>query len=201
MAVDQHGRSSYLQDHADPIESVQNAILQRMKQQHEHDRSKMFICEHDLKAVWEDHNLTDIFPSETWTKSELRVIRTHLLKILSIVIWINWPFLRERFRQVFFSRLNQGIRDDDLPFSLEMMTGLGYSRHMFYQEQFAFIPAVIEEHEETYIQVIPREIRLPFRQKSAEIGSGGYGEVKKVEIAPRCLFNVARKSDSPVVSG
>ena len=196
--TDEKGSQLYMQK-----ESARSAILRsihnRLGLQHENE-SLQFICEHELKDIWAGFPVDAVFSQASWTPSESQAIRAHLLKILSILILINWPGLDEQFRSVFFDRLEHGMRDEYLPFSSEAVDGLENSRYMFCREQYAFIPAIIEEHDEAFIQEINPKIRLPFREKSLEIGTGGYGEVRKVEIAPRSLYNVHRKSDSPVVS-
>ena len=179
--------------------AIQRAIHEHLGFHHENESSK-FICEHELKDVWAGFSIEAVFSSASWTPRESQMIRKDLLKILSILILINWPDLDEQFRPVFFDRLEYGMKDESLPFSIEAVEGLENSRYMFFQEQYTFIPAVIEEHDEAFIQEIHPKIRLPFRERSLEIGTGGYGEVRKVEIAPRCLYNVHRKSDSSVVS-
>ena len=179
--------------------AIQRAIHDCLGLQHQNESLK-FICEHELRDIWAGFSIGAVFSTASWTPSESQIIRADLLKVLSILILINWPELDELFRPVFFDRVNHGMKDASLPFPIEAMEGLENSKYMFFQEQYAFIPAVIEEHDEAFIQEIQPKIRLPFREKSLEIGTGGYGEVRKVEIAPRCLYSVHRKSDSPVVS-
>ena len=174
----------------DPLMSIQDAILENM---HRKKTSDMFICKHDLDLVWADHPLRNIFPN--FDMREWETIRKRYIRVLSILIVIDWTDLRSRFRPVFLR--DPGHDDEHLPFT--DLSFLGTSRQVFDSYQHAFTPIVIEEREEKYIQDIPAEYRLPFINEPEDVRLGGYGSVTKRIIAPRCLKNKEDITDSPEV--
>ena len=165
--------------------SIQNAILQKMH--HNQNPSKMFISDSELRAVWQEYTLSSIFPARRWTLEQWQRIRTEYLKVLSILIWIDWTPLAENFRAVFFT--NRDRSDAKLPFSLEKLAFLGGSALTFFQSQFAFLPVVIQDLDEMFVHNLKPLERLPFIQEACDIGSGGFGDITKVVIAPRCLLS------------
>ena len=176
----------------DPLMDVQEAILGKM---HRQQTPHMFICKPDLDSVWTDHPLRNIFPK--FDPREWDTIRKRYVRVLSILVLIDWTDLRSRFRPVF---LRDPAHDDEhLPFTdLEF---LGTSRQVFASYQHAFTPTVIEERKEKHIQVIPAECRLPFVNEPEDVRLGGYGSVTKRIIAPRCLKNKEDNTDNPEVGG
>ena len=177
---------------SDPLVSIQEAILSKM---HRQETPYMFICKHDLDLVWADHPLCNIFPN--FNPSEWDMIRKRYIRVLSILIIIDWTDLTRRFRPVF---LRDPKHDDQhLPFN--DLKFLGPSRQIFASYQHAFTPIVIEERKEKHIQDIPAECRLPFINEPEDVRLGGYGSVTKRIIAPRCLKNMKDKTDNSEVGG
>ena len=181
----------------DPIIAIQDAIHRRMHRQQNSIlmNPHMFICKHDLDLVWADHPLCDIFPS--FNSKDCESIRKSYICVLSILIFVNWADLRSLFRPLFLRM--PGRDDEHLPFT--DLAFLGASRRLFADYQYAFMPVVIEEHNQKWIQEIPTEYRLPFINDPEDVRLGGYGSVTKRVIAPRCLKNKEDNKDNPEVCG
>ena len=176
----------------DSLMSIQEAILEKM---HRQQTPHMFICKHDLDLVWADHPLRNIFPN--FDPREWETIRKRYIRVLSILIVVDWTGLRSRFRPVFLR--DPGHDDEHLPFT--DLKFLGTSGQVFASYQHAFTPIVIEERKEKHIQDIPAEYRLPFIYEPEDVRLGGYGSVTKRTIAPRCLKNKEDNTDNPEVGG
>lgn len=181
-------------EHLDPLAPIQHAILQRMHRPEKGDLN-MFICDHELREVWEHYDLTPIFPTGSWSDADRRHIRNEYLKVLSILIVTPGLDLKpNQFREHFFKRPDRN--DASLPLLGDLSTFLGLSAYHFQQWQYAFIPVVIKECDTMFVQEVKSEERLPFMENSSEIGSGGFGIVSKVFIAPRCLINETEDSEN-----
>ena len=181
------------------LREIYNAIKQQMRRPG--DLSRRFICEHDLREIWGNFQLQTIFPSRSWDAQTINLIRNKYLKVLSILIYVgtNSLDLRAYFRAHFINHPNQRS-DQNLPLSLSELSFLqGAHSDLFYEQQYAFIPVVIEEHESSHVQMVESNRRLPFIEDSNEIGWGGYGRITEVEIAPRQLYNQAKQLENPRV--
>ena len=175
-------------------QTIQIAIHDKIH--HNHDPSRMFITESELRAVWGDYHLSNIFPAQRWTIQEWRLIRVGYLKVLSILILIDWAPLVENFRSVFLR--HGGRSDKDLPFSREKLSSfLGASALNFNERQYAFVPVVIRDVDKMYVHKLKPMERLPFVAEASGIGGGGFGDVTRVKIAPRYLLS--RGSENPEV--
>ena len=168
--------------------SIQKAMHQKMH--HNENPSKMFLSDSELQAVWHDYHLSTIFPTQRWTVEQWQQIRTDYLKVLSILIWIDWTPLAENFRAVFF--MHRDRRDACLPFSMEKLNFLAGSALTFFQTQYAFLPVVIHDKDEMFVHNLEPLERLPFIEEARDIASGGFGHITKVVIAPRCLLKKGR---------
>lgn len=186
-------------ENLDPLAPIQHSILQMMHRPEKGD-SNMFITYHELREVWEHYDLRLIFPTHSWSDADLWQIRKEYLKTLSILILTKWLDLNQlyQFRVHFFRRPDRN--DASLPLLGDQSTFLGRSEYLFQQLQYAFIPVVIKECDKMYVQEVKSEERLPFMENSSEIGSGGFGIVSKVFIAPRCLINETEDSENRQVS-
>ena len=199
---------------ANPVKAVQTAICGKMyNSENPSDTSKTFICYHDLRDLWREHDLISLFPPEL-NDGERKKIKDQYLQVLSILIFIGWSSddILARFRSEFLRAIL--LRDDanlpfnlhadaNLPFNEAQLAFLGSSANMFRQQQFAFIPAIIEESGDGYIQMIDGNRRLPFSEQPVHIGDGAYGNVTQVVIAARCFRNLSdprRKTESIEVS-
>lgn len=181
------------------LESIHQAIENAMR--HRHDLSKRFICEPDLRQIWGTFGLQTIFPSRSWNTQTIDVIRNEYLKVLSILIYVGITpsDLMAHFRAQFVGYPNQRS-DRNLPLHSKELSFLqGRLRRAFCEEQYAFIPVVIEERENSHVQIVESERRLPFLEGSVEIGWGGYGRITEVTIAPRQFYSQARELENPHV--
>ena len=182
---------------ASPVKALQDAIRTRMYNADDpSDASRVFICEHNLQRAWRDHDLKTIFPSSKFSSEERETIRDRFLRALSVLILIGWSGddLVNRFRSQFLRV--EGREDKDLPLDEEKLGFLDTSSFMFWQQQFAFCPATIEESESSHIQRIKTDKRLPFTGKPIEVGGGAYGSVSQVTIAPRCLRHIGKETEN-----
>lgn len=178
-----------------PIKALQDAI--RTSMYNADDASRVFVCEHNLQEAWRDHDLRTIFPSYKFSAEERGTIRERFLRVLSILILIGWSAddLVNKFRYQFL-RAAEGRADKDLPLDEGKLGFLDTFSYMFWQQQFAFCPAIIEERENSHIQRIKSDRRLPFTGKPVEVGGGAYGSVSQVTIAPRCLRHWGKKVEN-----
>ena len=177
-----------------PIKALQDAIRTSMYNADDaSDASRVFICEHNLQKAWSDHDLRTIFPSTKFSTEDRKTIRERFLRVLSILILIGWSGddLVNKFRSQFL-RAAEGREDRDLPLDEGELGFLDTSSYIFWQQQFAFCPAIIEESENSHLQRIETNRRLPFTGKPVEVGGGAYGSVSQVTIAPRCLRHIGK---------
>ena len=179
-----------------PVELMHDEIMGKMHRKQQ--PSDMFICEHDLRNAWNDHSLEQIFPARSFNGNQRKEIMDKYLRVLSILILIDWRGLPGLFRLHFLSRNDRA--DANLPFSMEKLSFLGNSAWTFEHNQFAFMPEVIREMGERYVQRVDPSRRLPFIEKPTPMGTGGYGAVTKVHIAPHHLSDEANKMDNNKVS-
>ena len=199
---------------ADPVKAVQTAICGKMyNSENPSDTSKTFIRYHDLRDLWREHDLISLFPPG-FNDDQRQQIKDQYLQVLSILIFIGWSSddilatFRFEFCRAILLRDNANLRfnlhaDANLPFNEAQLAFLGSSANMFGQQQFAFIPAIIEESGDGYIQMIDGNRRLPFSEQPVHIGEGAYGNVTQVVIAARCFRNLSdprRRTESIEVS-
>jgi hypothetical protein len=149
-----------------------------------------FIPQKALRDIWENRlqDFLGIILGRRPQDQDLAHIRDNLLKILSILVAIEW---REwhKFHNIFLAPIQDPSArrlDKNIPFSrtdLEDNSFLG--RRMgakFWKEQSAFVPIVIEEGLDKEHSA---KKRLPFVQSAREkLGTGSYGSVTKEVIAP-----------------
>ena len=183
-----------------PIKAIQEAIRSKMYNSDDpSDTAKVFITEYNLELAWRDHDLITIFPSSKFTKENRDNIRARFIRVLSILILIGWSNedLLTKFRSQFLRAT--GREDKDLPLAEENLAFLDTSTFVFWQQQFAFCPAIVEESDYSHIQEIEKDKRLPFSGKPVQVGDGAYGTVSKVVIAPRCLRHIDRETQNTQV--
>lgn len=178
--------SSELQEQA--TLRVQLEIKNAMNNQGTH---KAFICKADLDGIWRSStNIRSIFRSSPeWTDNDLDNIRNNFVKIISILVTIN-SAKTDQFRELFYT-FKGGERtrtDKDLPFTEEETVFLGTDQIMFLENQYAFLPVIIEESDEIQTQEVQPQYRLPFlKEGQLALGCGGFGTVFKVLVASRHL--------------
>ena len=146
----------------------------------------MFICDHELRDIWVNHNLTSLFPSSKYSDEERKKIGKDYLRVLSILILVGWSLddLVTKFRTQFLRA--PGRADRDLPLNRDQLSFLNNSAFTFTRHQYHFVPAVIEQSDTCYIQEI-KDRPLPFTKSTSPVGDGAFGTVSFVTIAPRCI--------------
>lgn len=143
-----------------------------------------FICTSKLiNDFWSEHRVEKLSAFRDYEEGVLLKIRKGFLRVLSIVIFIQWNGL-VRFDTVF---VNKGLDDNSLFFNKDQLKNMKTEIDDFLEKQYIFKPEIIEYRQEAHIQTIPAESRLPFIGESDLLGRGGYGSVSKREIAPHCL--------------
>jgi hypothetical protein len=146
-----------------------------------------FISQRALCDIWRDR-LRDFLRILGYTDDlALCYIRDNLLKILSILVAIEWRQWN-KFTGIFLASMHvpHACRlDESIPFTLEDLEQESFlgdrMGEMFFTTQYAFIPIVIEEGK---VMEYPAWKRLPFIQSERKhLGKGSYGLVTKEVIA------------------
>lgn len=167
---------------------VYHALKEKMKRK-DH-AGKDYICKHDIRSVWNRGDTwEDLTRITRCGPAIMSIIWKHMLQLLSCLVWIgSWDCLID-FHERFFVGLGVPIcTDTDIP-----MTEDGISRFLrnpatnsiFHDKQFIFKPVEIEWKAIQETQVIKHpKTRLPFEVEAKDyLGSGSYGEVKRVIIS------------------
>jgi hypothetical protein len=147
-----------------------------------------FIPQKALRDIWRNrlHEFLSILGCRP-NDQDLRYIRDNLLKILSILVAIEWTEWN-KFHNIFLVRVEDSFprrSDESIPFPLNDLQDDSFlGRRMggkFWKEQSAFIPIVIEEGLD---KEYPARKRLPFiYSERKHLGTGSYGSVTKEVIA------------------
>lgn len=147
-------------------------------------KSTAFICTEDVERTWRslDDIETVLFGLQDWTRTELENIQKDFVLTLSILFRINW-LQNHDFRQIFYDYKSNGKRRDDeqLHYDKEELNFLEEYQDPFYEQQYIFKPAVLKESDN---QPVHGRLRLPFTEEAQTLGSGGFGKVYKVKVAP-----------------
>ena len=161
-----------------------NQIRADMRELMEHkDQQKRFICPHRLKdELWVNHRVDQIEAFQGYDQKGRTEIRQRFLKVLSILIFIEWNDLT-RFEPVF---VKENLNDGSLPFTRDQIRDMETGVDYFLDAQYIFIPQVIIQKTAGWIQSVPADFRLPFLDTENLIAMGGFGEVTRREIAPHC---------------
>lgn len=161
----------------------------------EGDTNRSFITEDQIHSIWDRLLSTDFSEPGMPNDNDVpmpRDINTRgkeLLKIVSILVLIHWDHWSD-FQSIFF--LTGGLprlerTDAELPFTYEVLKQpdfLGGYATLFRDNQFAFLPIIIEEgHDQVYTQ----NYRLPIVSESKDVETGSYGEVTQVSVAKGCF--------------
>lgn len=151
-----------------------------------------FITESNLKEIWTKPRIEELFDRQAWICESisgqpiLEYVRQNLLKVLSILVYIEWIDLTD-FNLEFVSHVDDKGRwnrqDKDLP--LDIRT-IGHDHNAntlardFRRDQYKFIPIIIKERgDEDY----PTEnYVLPFCNGAKVIGEGSFFKVYKTTI-------------------
>jgi hypothetical protein len=154
--------------------------------------SRSFICEEDIYAVWtnaETRLLWELGYRLRWTNDDVRMVQSGLLRILSLLVFINfkdWPTFHS-----FFLAGRSRMTDDALPIAdPRSLVGLfPYDpafKDQFVEKQYIFIPIKVAEDDDGVNQQSrwTEHHRLPSIM-SQPMGSGTSGIVTKELIAAR----------------
>jgi len=165
------------------------------------DPGKAFICEHAVRNIWSNRNdIKDLLNCGQWNDDDIGLIQRDFIKILSILILIGSDALLNLYCKKYL--LNPEFTDHKLPFDerklLEFLDPRSAPR--FQEQQYKFIPVLIEEDSLDNHHEIPPQFRLPFIYEGSEIGRGGYGIIDEVCIAPGYLRSRNGSSNWPNVS-
>lgn len=151
-----------------------------------------FICPQKIHTFWNEHRIDRISAFQNYDEEVLTKIKNRFLRVLSIVIFIEWNDLI-RFNPVF---VQEDLDDDSLFFDehdlKEMVSGIDN----FIAQQYLFKPEIIKHTKQAHIQFVPPIRRLPFIEGSEPLGSGAFGAVSKKRIAPHCLESISEDNVS-----
>jgi hypothetical protein len=136
---------------------------------------------------------------EWWNDDTIDLIQGHLIKILSILILIGSDNLLNEYCERYLGNLE--FTDSNLPFDREKVRQFLDPRRaqLFLDQQYKFIPALIEKDSPDNHQEIPQQFRLPFVYERSEIARGGYGIIDEVCVAPGYLKSRDGSSNWPDV--
>ena len=163
------------------VDSVFKALKQGMQRSGK--ESKEFICGRDILSAWSEDSICRVLHPENWSSTEIGIIRTELIKVLSILVYTASHICLRNFRSWFFDAL-VNRRDHNLPFKESQLNFLEDAalRNSIYNKQFCFIPTCIQISSSPEPKIIDDHLRLPFENVKKNIGNGGYGEVSQVTI-------------------
>jgi hypothetical protein len=148
-----------------------------------------FVSDQVVRAVWNIERIRKFLDGLGWRVDDvLPDITRYFLKILSILVWIDWDNWRE-FKNIFLDhRDNNGSFkrcDFQLPFThIPFFGDDEISQQNFWNDQYIFKPVVIREdvHE-----IYHEKYLLPFME-SKEIGGGAFGAVTKELVEAHHLW-------------
>ncbi|KAL9615927.1 MAG: hypothetical protein Q9160_009139 [Pyrenula sp. 1 TL-2023] len=148
------------------------------------DPRRAFICTEDVKQIWSSLDDIELVLSGTseWAREELETIQKDYVLTLSILLLINW--LGEYDFKAAFFRVGVGENkrnDEALHYTESGLEFLGRYQDNFFEKQFLFKPAILKGSDN---QLVERSRRLPLIEDTQPLGSGGFGNVYKVNVAP-----------------
>lgn len=165
--------------------------------------SNSFICDEGIYAVWtnpETRLLWELGHLLQWTIEDIRIVHSRLLKILSLLVWINfkdWPAFNS-----FYLAGRRVITDDDLPIMdpghlIECFPHDPAFRDQFVEKQYIFLPIKVAEDDDGVNEQSrwSEQHRLP-SIVSLPMGSGTSGIVTKELIAARHIRQVGGHENS-----
>ena len=176
------------------------------------DEDHGFITLHHLQKIWTKERETEIgkqtrlghfFALLGWDdKPLLEQVEASLLKIVSILIrikWTQWSKFRETFSDHIDGSGEHDRLDANLPFkSLEQFGGQSFSTEAadsFRAHQYTFTPIDIFAGTD---KTFDENRRMPFVQKSVELGRGSFATVYKETIAKGQYYDLDGKPTGKV---
>lgn len=162
----------------------------------EYGHQKAFICEADLGQIWSKKEIKKVLDYSRGGDFDL--VKNKLLKTLSILILIDVPDLTKALESLCLQP-SLRLTDRQLPFSKQDLDCLGTQKSdQFYEKQFLFCPIVIENRPEAGVIYSDKRCPFPFMEdRSARVGSGGYGSVHRNKIAPQYLRDTKANLANP----
>jgi hypothetical protein len=152
-----------------------------------------FICPKKLIDIfWKKYHINRISAFKNYDEEVFTKIKEGYLRVLSIVIFTEWPDLI-LFNPVF---VQEGLDDDSLFFNEHQLKGMVKGIDNFVAQQYLFKPEIIKHTKQAQIQIVPPTRRLPFIGESELLGLGAFGTVRKKRIAPHCLESISEDSVS-----
>ncbi|RAH81793.1 kinase-like protein [Aspergillus japonicus CBS 114.51] len=169
------------------VERVNEELRQHFIQGDEH--SKRFICRQALLGIWQDESrLHTLLGPNSISPQDIRRVQRECVAILSILTYIRAIKTIGRFHAILYT---DEINDTNLPLQDgEIRQLLSLEPELFFlfnDYQWAFCPAEIHCDRDPPLQLIDARRRLPFLSTPKLIGSGGFGVVELVKVAPRYL--------------
>ncbi|KAI9766200.1 MAG: hypothetical protein M1839_005016, partial [Geoglossum umbratile] len=164
------------------LKKMREMICDRIQRQNEINES--FITFGSLREVW-DWELKGFVEGQGLEvdRDQLKYISTHLLRTISILVYIEWKKW-PKFKRIFMG--DQGDRvDSKLPYNnsaiLRDESFLKKSwGQKFFERQYIFVPIILTQGK---IETYPDTRRLPLNTGGKSLGSGAFGAVTK-EVIP-----------------
>ncbi|RAK74489.1 protein kinase family protein, partial [Aspergillus fijiensis CBS 313.89] len=151
--------------------------------------SKRFICRQALLEIWQDETrLHTLLGPDPISSQDIRRVQRECVAVLSILTYIRAIKTIARFHAILdtdeLNDTNLPLQDGEIRKLLSLEPELFF---LFNDYQWAFCPAEIHCDRDPPLQLIDARRRLPFLSSPKLIGSGGFGVVELVKIAPRYL--------------
>ncbi|GKZ19834.1 hypothetical protein AbraCBS73388_004895 [Aspergillus brasiliensis] len=162
--------------------AIKNDLEEHTKQRRSfHNR---FVSRDDLSKIWQKGDrIRKVLYTESLTPGEVDTIQDNFTAILSTLVSIDATRCLANFRSLF---LTGSINDENLPLEREQIESFLPEQSelvsQFDGAQCEYCPTVISCT--TPLQRVPPKSRLPFEGPPEKLGTGGFGEVDLVTIAP-----------------
>ncbi|CAO2655109.1 Nn.00g101730.m01.CDS01 [Neocucurbitaria sp. VM-36] len=148
-----------------------------------------YVRYQDIQLAWSGPDtIQDALRPASLSPGDVKLIRGHLLRYLSILVYIGAEEFLNTFRNHFFDAKGSLLHDDsELPVKDQHVPSVGsfHLRQRFFSDQFLFTPE--ELIESSIIKPIDNQRRLPFEFISRNVFAGAYGKVDKMGISPFSL--------------
>ncbi|KAF2132834.1 kinase-like protein [Dothidotthia symphoricarpi CBS 119687] len=148
------------------------------------DCSQAFICYQDVQNIWlrQHRTIQEALDLDDSATKDVELIAEQLLRILSILVYIDARDILDSFRERFLDESgNLTCSDQSLPMTQATVRQRGLGWH-FFDDQYLFVPVVLRESNQ--VVQIDKSHRLPFESISRKVSAGAYGEVDKISISP-----------------
>lgn len=145
-----------------------------------------FCCYTDIKPLWKQQQLLDIFSGASLSEGQSDMILKRLLKFLSFVVYarvadLDWYSTSRKY--LFFPPESDRaiVTDDDLPLSQEALERLGFRRPIIertWHYQYNFFPAILDFGVSSEVQQVGPRVKFPFEFRADRSERGGFGLVE-----------------------